>query len=216
MINISNYTTYLFDFDYTLADSSKGIVECFRIVLDRNKWLNISDDAIKKTIGMTLENSFAQLTGVNDRDRLSALKQEYIKEADIIMSDRTVFYPDALPLIKKIKENNKQVGIISTKQSRIIRESTDKYNVTNLFDIIIGMEDVMASKPSPEGILLAMQRLSSKPQQTIYFGDNIIDAQTALNGNVDFIGITTGMTTKEKLSEYPHKYIASSLSEITV
>ena len=146
MINIPNYTTYLFDFDYTLADSSKGIVECYRIVLEKNKWFNISDDAIKRTIGMTLEDSFAQLTGINDQGRLSVLKQEYILEADVIMSDRTVFYPDALPLIRKIKEKNKQVGIISTKQSRIIRESTDKYNVTDLFDIIIGMEDVKMTK----------------------------------------------------------------------
>ena len=30
-----NYTTYLFDFDYTLADSSRGIVTCFRNVLNR-------------------------------------------------------------------------------------------------------------------------------------------------------------------------------------
>ncbi|MFV0539053.1 MAG: HAD family hydrolase [Dysgonomonas sp.] len=216
MINISNYTTYLFDFDYTLADSSRGIVECFHIVLDRNKWLNISDEAIKRTIGMTLEDSFSQLTEVNDPNRLSALKQEYILEADIIMSDRTVFYPEALPLIEKLKENNKQVGIISTKQSRIIRESTDKYNVTDLFDIIIGMEDVKMTKPDPEGILLAIQKLSAQPQQTIYFGDNIIDAKTALSVNVDFIGTTTGMTTKEELSQYPHKHIVSSLSEITV
>ena len=31
-----NYTTYLFDFDYTLADSSRGIVTCFRNVLTRH------------------------------------------------------------------------------------------------------------------------------------------------------------------------------------
>ena len=32
-----NYKTYLFDFDYTLADSSRGIVTCFRNVLNINK-----------------------------------------------------------------------------------------------------------------------------------------------------------------------------------
>lgn len=165
---------------------------------------------------MTLEDSFAQLTGINDKDRLSTLKQEYILEADIIMSDRTIFYPDALSLIRKIKEKNKQVGIISTKQSRIIRESTDKYNVTDLFDIIIGMEDVKMTKPDPEGILLAMQKLSAQPQQIIYFGDNTIDAMTALAANVDFIGTTTGMTTREELSQYPHVQIVSALSEITI
>lgn len=34
-----NYKTYLFDFDYTLADSSRGIVTCFRNVL---KWHKVT------------------------------------------------------------------------------------------------------------------------------------------------------------------------------
>ena len=49
------YTTYLFDFDYTLADSSRGIVICFRNVLERHGHTGISDEAIKRTIGKTLE-----------------------------------------------------------------------------------------------------------------------------------------------------------------
>ena len=52
------YTTYLFDFDYTLADSSRGIVICFRNVLQRHGYKDITDTAIKRTIGKTLEDSF--------------------------------------------------------------------------------------------------------------------------------------------------------------
>ena len=37
------YTTYLFDFDYTLADSSRGIVICFRNVLERIKTIATRD-----------------------------------------------------------------------------------------------------------------------------------------------------------------------------
>ena len=48
-----NYKTYLFDFDYTLADSSRGIVKCFRIVLTRHQYLTVTDEAIKRTIGKT-------------------------------------------------------------------------------------------------------------------------------------------------------------------
>ena len=43
-----NYTTYLFDFDYTLANSSKGIVLCFQHVLQRNGYIAVSDEAIKR------------------------------------------------------------------------------------------------------------------------------------------------------------------------
>ena len=54
-----NYKTYLFDFDYTLADSSRGIVKCFRIVLTRHQYLTVTGEAIKRTIGKTLENHSA-------------------------------------------------------------------------------------------------------------------------------------------------------------
>ena len=42
-----NYTTYLFDFDYTFADSSRGIVTCFRNVLTRHGYTEVTDDDIK-------------------------------------------------------------------------------------------------------------------------------------------------------------------------
>lgn len=45
-----NYTTYLFDFDYTLADSSRGIVTCFRNVLTRHGYAEVTDDDIKRTM----------------------------------------------------------------------------------------------------------------------------------------------------------------------
>ena len=61
-----NYTTYLFDFDYTLADSSRGIVTCFRNVLNRHGYTHPTDNDIKRTIGKTLEESFSILSGVTD------------------------------------------------------------------------------------------------------------------------------------------------------
>ncbi len=60
----------LFDFDYTLVDSHVGIVKCFRIVLERHKFTSVNDDAIKRTIGKTLEKSFSILTGITDDKEL--------------------------------------------------------------------------------------------------------------------------------------------------
>lgn len=70
-----NYTTYLFDFDYTLADSSRGIVTCFRNVLNRHDYIHPTDDDIKRTIGKTLEDSFSILSGVTDPQQLAEFKR---------------------------------------------------------------------------------------------------------------------------------------------
>ena len=76
------YKAYLFDFDYTLADSSRGIVMCFRNVLAMHGHDGISDESIKRTIGKTLEESFTILTGIDDKETLAAYRKEYVAQAD--------------------------------------------------------------------------------------------------------------------------------------
>ena len=214
LIDISKYTAFFFDFDYTLADSSKGIVTCFQIVLNRYNYTDIPDEDIKKTIGMTLEDSFARLTGIEGINQLKILKDEYLKEADEIMSDNTMLYDDTIPLIKKLKEQGASVGIISTKQAYIIRQTLVKYEIESCFDTVIGMLDVKNTKPDPEGLLLGMNRVNATQDKTLYLGDNIIDAITAQAINVDFVAVTTGMTGREAFLDYPHKAIISRLSEL--
>lgn len=82
-----NYKTYLFDFDYTLADSSRGIVTCFRNVLNRHQYTNVTDEAIKRTIGKTLEESFSILTGVTDWEQL----EEHLVRQSHSNSDKTPY-----------------------------------------------------------------------------------------------------------------------------
>ena len=72
------YTVYLFDFDYTLADSSRGIVTCFRSVLKRHGYTGVTDDTIKRTIGKTHEVSFSMLTGINFASQLVSFRHFYL------------------------------------------------------------------------------------------------------------------------------------------
>ena len=76
---------------------------------------------------------------------------------------------------------------------------------------IVGGEDVKTAKPSPEGLLFAMQRLGCSKEETLYIGDSTVDAETAQAGGTDFAGILHGATTREELEAYPHTVVADSL-----
>jgi len=210
---IENYKTFIFDFDYTLADSSRGILICFRNVLNRHNHLNITDDAIKRTIGKTLDESFSILTGITNPDELIDLRKEYVLEANHYMSDNTFLFPHTKAMLNRLKENGIRIGIISTKYRYRIIEFLDLNFPANYFDIIIGGEDVTNNKPHPEGLNAAIHKLGCTKEETLYVGDSIIDAETAMRANVDFIGVTSGATTKEELLVYPNKAIVSSLGK---
>lgn len=209
-----NYTTYLFDFDYTLADSSRGIVTCFRIVLTRHGYTEVTDEEIKRTIGKTLEDSFSILTGVTDAGQLAGFKEEYRKEADTHMTVNTVLFLETKSVLVALKDSGARIGIISTKYRYRIKELLDQHFPSNFMNIIVGGEDVKAAKPSPEGLLFAIKQLHATKAETLYIGDSTVDAETAQAAGVDFAGVTHGVTTAKELSKYPHWKIMGTLEEL--
>lgn len=209
-----SYQVYLFDFDYTLADSSRGITLCFRHVLERNGYAGVTDEAIRRTIGKTLEESFSILTGVTAPDRLAAFKAEYRREADVYMTPNTRLFPETLRVLRTLKERGAKIGIISTKYRFRIHDTLDQHLPADFLDIVVGGEDVSRAKPDPEGLLYAIRQLGVKKKHVLYIGDSTVDAETAQAAGVDFAGVTHGVTTADELAAYPHRRIMDSLTEL--
>ncbi|HAT3992339.1 TPA: HAD-IA family hydrolase [Elizabethkingia anophelis] len=211
---MSKYNTYIFDFDYTLADSSRGIIMCFRYVLENHGYHDINDYQIKLTIGKTLEESFSILTGITDKETLTLYAKEYVKKADDWMTANTVLFPETSPVLHALKERGHKIGIVSTKYRYRIMEFVEKEFPKEFFDIVIGAEDVRAHKPDPAGLILAINSLQSGLERCLYIGDSIIDAKTAQAIGVDFYGVLNGITTREELLIYPHIKIADNLNDL--
>ncbi len=208
------YSVYLFDFDYTLADSSKGILTCFRNVLNRHGFTEVTDEGIKRTIGRTLEESFSILTGISDKEQLEAYRKEYVKEADTYMTANTVLFLETKSVLQALKDAGALIGIISTKYRYRIKELLDQHLPGGYFNIVIGGEDVQEAKPSPEGLFLAIKQLQIPKEEVLYIGDSTIDAETAEAAGVDFAGVLHGVTTAEQLRQYPHVKIMNTLEEL--
>ena len=211
---MKKYKAYLFDFDYTLADSSRGIVMCFRHVLDLHRHDGISDEEIKRTIGKTLEESFSILTGITDPATLASYKKEYVAKADTCMTANTRLFPETADVLHALKKRDAMIGIISTKFRYRIMDLMDRHFPAGFLDIVVGGEDVKASKPSPEGLLYAISKLGCNAKEALYIGDSTVDALTAEAAGTDFFGVTHGATSPEELARYPHIQIAPDLSPL--
>ena len=208
------YTTYIFDFDYTLADATLGIVDSINYALLKMNRLEADYENIRKTIGMHLTDAYTFLTEDSDQEHRLQFFNYFKEKADLIMLENTKLYQDTIDVLTALKSNGFQIGIVSTKSRYRISEVLSKYKITHLIDIIVGGEDVENNKPHPEPLLKAITQLNVNALNVIYIGDSIIDAQTAHDANVDFIGITTGTTSKEHFSQYPFVSIIKTLSEL--
>ena len=210
---MADYKAYIFDFDLTLADSSKGILLCFKHTL-RHFGLKVPDDKkIYDTIGHTLQDSFDILTDTPMHPLREEMRKIYVEKANEVMSANTFFYEDTLPMLTKLREQGAKVGIVSTKTRYRIVESFEMQLGVHPYDLIVGLEDVSAPKPDPQGLNKAMELLGVGREDVLYIGDSFIDAETAVNAGVDFAAVTTGSTDKMTFEKYPNKAVGASLSE---
>ena len=205
------YSCYLFDFDYTLADSAKGITFCFHLTMEAFGLPPVEDIVIERTIGLPMKDAVGRITGLRGDEKIEEFLTHYRALADQYMTANTHFYPEALPTLQKLKNRGARVAIISSKTSHRIREAFVRDKAENLVDFIIGCEEVNELKPSPEGIHLALSRFGFSPEDALYTGDSTTDAATAQNAGVAFFGVTHGVTTAEELAAYPHEAIGDSL-----
>ena len=207
-----SYDVYLFDFDYTLVDAEAAILTCYRAVLKRHGHPDVPDGTIKRCIGKGVTEVLRTLTGVEDEAILQQYYEEYMQEADGFMTANTLVYPETVPVLRELKNRGKKTGIISNKLGQRIMEVLVKFDITDLFDVVIGSGEVTAPKPSPEGIFCALNRLGASKDDAIYTGDSLVDAKTAQNAAVAFAAVTTGATEAEEFHDFPRVMIMTDIT----
>jgi phosphoglycolate phosphatase len=213
--DFENIDAMIFDFDYTLADSSKGVKECINYALKKLELPPVSDEILNQTIGLSLQDTFEYLSNEKDIKRGSEFARLFVEKADLVMADLTYIFENVAGLLKKLKEDNIKLGIVSTKFRYRIESILYREKMLNLFSVIIGGEDVVRNKPDPEGLRTAIKKLDVSPLKSVYIGDSIVDAETAKRANIPFIAVLTGVTSKEAFAEYSILGIVDRLDELT-
>lgn len=208
------YSAVVFDFDYTLGDSSNGIEMCINYALSKMGFEEKETETIRKTIGLSLKDTFTILTGKEDENEAQAFSKYFKEKADIVMVDNTIIYPGILESLQSLKMRGYTIGIVTTKYHYRIEQILEKYNAKKLIDLIVGADDVKIEKPNPEGLLWVVDQLGLDKKQVLYVGDSIVDAKAAQNAVVDFVGVLTGTTKKEDFHEYNNIFIGNDVNDV--
>ena len=144
-------------------------------------------------------------------NKLINLFKKYQKEkSDQITVKQTVFIGEAKKVLETLKSNDKKIGIVSSRWGQRINDILVNLDARDLVDIIIGTEHVEKYKPNPEGLFKIIDMMEAK--NVLYIGDSYIDAETAQNAKVDFVGVTTGTTPREKLERYPNVAVLDDIA----
>ncbi len=208
------YQAVIFDFDYTLGDSTEGIVVSANDALEKMGYPMANREAIRKTIGLSLPETYQALTGDKEPEKGETFRRYFVEKADEVMTENSELYPDARNILAYLKENGVRVAVVTTKFDYRIEGILKKCQATEYVSKIVGGNNVSNPKPDPEGTLKVLADWGLAKKEVLYVGDSLVDAKTAQSAGVPFAAVTTGTTTKEDFLPYEKVGVFANLTEL--
>jgi len=186
----------LFDFDGTLADSYAAIAASVNHVRGLHGLPPLEIAAVRKHVGhgplYLMEHT------VGGPDPASDLAH-YRAHHPTVMDELTHLMPGAAATLAVLRGWGIRLGVCSNKPRPFTEQLLSHFGLGDVFDVVIGPEDVAHIKPAPDMLLTAMSRLGVGPAQVLYVGDMTIDIQTARAAGVHVWVVATGSDTSETL-----------------
>lgn len=93
--------------------------------------------------------------------------------------DKAVLNIQLVDIINSLKNIGYKTAVVTTASKQNCFQILEKFNIIDMFDLVLTREDFQNTKPDPEGFLKAMQHFNAKPQETIIFEDSDVGLQAA-------------------------------------
>jgi phosphoglycolate phosphatase len=139
----------------------------------------------------------------------------FMERADEVMVAWATVYPFTGELLATLRAAGIRTGIVSNKERFRIEGIMARFGLNDVVDTIVGAGDVAAPKPAPDSLLKGLERLGALACETLYVGDNLVDARAAVAAGIAFVAVTTGHTGAEAFAPFQPVAILPDASGIS-
>jgi beta-phosphoglucomutase len=115
----------------------------------------------------------------------------------IVGLENIPIYPEIPIFLSELKQRGLLTGLVSGALLSEVELILSKSNLLEYFDVIVAGDEIQASKPSPEGYLMAIERMNVKyssinlkPFNCLAIEDTPAGIQAAKSAKIQVIGIT--------------------------
>jgi HAD superfamily hydrolase (TIGR01549 family) len=169
--------TILFDWGGTLAQTLEVWLQTFKEAYAKVN-VHPSDKEISSRFGKW--DAYIEL-GVAEKD--ADIYNQHL-ETVYEKLENVELYPGAKTILEKLKEQDYKLGLVSTSTLKMLSTALANSKIEHLFDVIISADDTDKHKPDPTPLFIAVERMGSKIENTIFVGDSDKDTGAAHNANV--------------------------------
>ena len=185
---MQKYGLYLFDFDGTLVDSIKSLIDVF-VLAFRQIGVEIEEKNCLQYTRQPLEITYEEVHAPWEKvDEFVDAIRFYLNDTQVLK--KTEIFDDTIPFLNKMHEKGIRFGIVTSNSEEHVLDVLDLFHIPpSWFEIFVDSDKVRETKPSPKPILYALEELGymNKRKEVVYVGDGLNDMISANNAGVDAV-----------------------------
>ncbi len=127
-------------------------------------------------------------------------------------------FPEVRQVLESLSNMSIKLAVASQTPKEALAELLNEPSINKKFSVMLGLGDYQEPKPSPESVLLVLNKLGVNPTEAIYVGDMAEDIILAKKAGVMPVAIyRNGMSyhTRSYLEKEGPAFIITDLTELT-
>lgn len=206
----------IFDLDGTVSDTISTIAHFGNVALEHCGFPAIDENEYKYFAGDGKVKLLHRALAFHDADNEENFKKVEAKydeeyEADPIFETKP--FDGLVEELQKLKNRGIKLAILSNKPDNVtVMVARELFG--DLFCVVHGKRENIATKPDPEGTNILMEELGVTKEECVFVGDTNVDIKTAKNVGMKSIGVLWGFRDEKELSGAKADYIIEKTSQI--
>lgn len=184
-----------FDLDGTLADTALDLCYACNHTLEKWHLSCVSYEEICQSVSLGIKAMLSLRIGDNQLaqyPRDTIMRQEFLDFYNQNICTKSKSFPKALDLLKGLKASGFKTAVVTGKYHYLAVELLAKLELLPFIDLVVGSDECPKAKPAPDSLLLALDKLKLKAQNSIYVGDHKNDIKAAYSCNMCSIAAAWG------------------------
>jgi len=211
---IQLFKAVIFDWDGTLADSKKVIVESFQKVLSQIGCV-VTDEFLERRMGTGARSMIIDALKENEIQFDDEYLQKLIeKKLDyhVQLSKNINLFEGTIELLETLN-GRIRIALATMSNRRVIDNLLNEKNLTKYFEVVISANDVKNPKPNPEIFLRCARELGVDPEKCVVIEDSVFGVEAAKKAEMKCIAVPTGFYFGEELRKKNPDLLITSISD---
>ena len=210
--NMGKYKAVLFDFDGTLMNTNNLIMGSWQHLFRTLTGKNGDEEKILKSFGETLAYSMTHMFPDHDPEECINIYRQWQKTR---YAEEIEVFPGMAELIAELDKRGYKLAMVSSRTHGSMKDGLRQFGLLDYFDAVLGCDDGLEAKPSPQPALFTLEQLGVSPEEAVFVGDTKFDIGCAKNAGVTSVLVGWSQFCEScKESEFPPDYVIKKASDL--